>query len=351
MYSRVRSKNTASYVTRNATTGNQISTSFDQIEYLSDNTSRYIFVKDNAGGASKRFRSKFNPVKHTKCTKPNLKTVSQWGVPANYTRNYFNSNLVHNSAGPSIVTSIIPMLYAELDFQKDNSFDFIQSIVDLDKTIAIFTKKFWKSLSYGAVNWGVLPFISDIKSFIGTVQTYNGLITDSYAKYSGKRITRRNSGTFNYVFDGEISYRCEWVATLSGYIDLGYSPPSQPIDTLAILADELGLNFDAKAIWDVIPLSFVLDYFVPIGDSLESLHPRGWFTPKFLFTGGVSFKLKLTAFGTRADTTFSEEYSYFERRLLSTSIPSRKTKTPDFSAPTLKNLFDVGYLASRRFKK
>lgn len=135
---------------------------------------------------------------------------------------------------------------------------------------------------------------------------------------------------------------------MSGYIDTGSAPPSEPLDALAIIADELGLNFDLRALWDIIPLSFVADYFVPIGDTLESIHPRGWFCPKFLFTGHVSVKLKISALAAPGSRSFRDDtYTVFNRRVLTTTIASRKTVSPDFKVPKLKKFADVAYLAAK----
>jgi hypothetical protein len=65
-----------------------------------------------------------------------------------------------------------------LDWSKlpsSSSFGIIQFFAELDDTLAMFTKRFLRKLSYGSVTWGVLPFIQDLRALAATL---NNLSTD-----------------------------------------------------------------------------------------------------------------------------------------------------------------------------
>jgi hypothetical protein len=116
-----------------------------------------------------------------------------------------------------------------------------------------------------------------------------------------------------------------------------------------LLLDTLGVHPDLKTAWDIVPLSFVVDYFIPVGDILESLHPRGWAPSCYQFTGYQSLSL------TTIDTYYVSNSSYtlglnpyirkrYQRSYLNTSVGAHSPVK--WSAPSLKEIFNTAYLTT-----
>lgn len=239
-----------------------------------------------------------------------------------------------------------------LDFQENNNFELLPFLFDLDDTLAMFTKKFWAQLSYGSLSWGVLPFISDLKSLIDTCRDIQSDLAKSYEKYVGKRVTRRftykkyflstsKSGSWNQLYEGTV--------VLQGNI-VDFDMPDTAFEASLVLLDELGLNLDLKTVWDVIPFSFVLDYFLPIGDALEALHPRGWFSPRFKFNGTVSFDIEITSTWNRGLTSNvayapSNARVYWRDIINDNTLSTRPTVEPEWTCPSWREIFNTYYLS------
>lgn len=240
--------------------------------------------------------------------------------------------------------------YVPLDFQENNSFEIIPFLVDLDDTLAMFGKKFAQSLTYGGLTWGVLPFISDVKSLAATVGDILSGIHNTVEKMSPPQARRvpfkvkDHDGYYSLVdIDGTI--------TMTGSWDVGSIIPDSPEEIIQFLLDEIGFHPDLKTIWDVIPLSFVADYFLPVGDVLESVHPRGWFRPTIGFYGGWSCKANVSLKGNRAwqgslgklDIYYRSEAG--DHLVLPTRAPMIH---PEWSAPSWREIFNTWYLTKGR---
>lgn len=286
----------------------------------------------------------WNPVTHIKCDgKHGLVTA-----PGGTLRYRDGTNLDYVRIDP-IVQYGLSQAYIGLDFIEDNSFELIPFLIDWDDTMAMFSTKFLKEISYGAVNWGVLPFISDLKSLAGSLDAINGKILSSYEKIVGKRITRRFSWEHKFPCPPWFDHHVEGITTLSGYLVGDVVYPDSISRALAVFLDELGINPDIKTLWDIIPLSFVGDYFLPIGDFLESFHPRGWFNPTFSFSGGYSITASV-------DERYSYGYSgggltyklYVRSGKANLSLPSRPPVQPEFSSPSFRELFNTYYVSRKK---
>lgn len=148
-----------------------------------------------------------------------------------------------------------------------SEFGLIQAFAELDDTLALFTRKFWSELSYGSFTWGVLPFVSDVKALLETVKNLS--IPLDAAQYEDAYTTSRNikvSPDGVHVFEG--SLRVEY--RLTGKLDLSFQ------DQASIWLDRLGFHPDIGTVWDLIPLSFAVDWLIPVGDFLDNLQRGGW---------------------------------------------------------------------------
>lgn len=239
--------------------------------------------------------------------------------------------------------------YMPVDFIEDNSFDLIPFLLEWDETVATFSMKFWKELSYGSITWGLMPLISDLKSLFGTLSAINGKILSSYQKIVGKKISRRFSWTWNHPTPRyAYTYKARGTTSIQGYITGGNYYPDDIAKAGAVLLDELGANLDLRVVWDVIPFSFVVDYFLPVGDFIESFHPRGWFKPSFVLTGGKSVKAEIECKPYAPYSGGPANYSLYWRQPGAMTLPARPPVEPKFSAPTFRQLFNTMYLSQGR---
>lgn len=255
------------------------------------------------------------------------------------------SQLHHVNAG-EIQAKAWEQAHIGLDFQKNNSFEIIPFLMDWDSTLKLFAEK----LTYGGFTWGVMPLMSDIQSVINTLSDINHGLVDSFEKVSHKKYTQRcpfsytgNDGAFKYAVDG--------ILTLKGHIG-GEILPTDPGEAYLVFLDEIGFNPDLRTLWDIIPMSFVVDYFFPVGDFLESTHPRGWFNPTLSFDGTYSIKATISMVGAgTSHVGYGGSYSYYVRDRSIRTLPTRPMVTPNFEAPSLKEVFNTVYLAHSHLTK
>lgn len=157
------------------------------------------------------------------------------------------------------------------------------------------------------LEFGVLPMVSDIKKMYNNIgamspafdnwndmvktrqtRAYHTLITDESA--SGEHI--RTTG----LFSGSNSYRYKYVYNWKQtYKELAhcYVQPKSVASTvdLALQASLWGLNKPLHVVWNVIPMSFAVDWVVNVGDLIDKFENS---EPKLEFdiaAAGVSAKL------------------------------------------------------------
>lgn len=237
-------------------------------------------------------------------------------------------------------------------FLSNNDFELIPTLLDLDGTLAMFTKKFWKELNYGALTWGVLPFVSDIKALLTSIRDISQRVNSAGSQLFEDEISRTFVYPHNPLVPNRPGYEIKLTRHMSGFCKA--SPPpgmDKRIDRALFLLDELGVHPDLKTAWDVIPLSFVVDYFIPIGDILESLHPRGWSQHSFSFIGWESYKAegKMTTWTSAAGAKCEPYVNTFTWYVRSHGVSALASKVPppiEWEAPSPKQLFNTAYLTT-----
>lgn len=237
----------------------------------------------------------------------------------------------------------------KFDFEKNNDFEIINFLAEIDDTLAMFSTRFLRQLAtpsgYGAVKWGVLPFYRDLVGVFNSLwDLFGGRIAAELS--TGKPVKAAVGVSYT---DSITQHRVNGVIRLNGVISV---PPPNKLEWLAIFLDEIGLHPDLKSAWDLVPYSFLVDYVAPIGDILESCHPRGWYKPPKTFQGSATFDLQVShavsnfghLFGhLRGDyykrTTGSVAFSLGSESIIKTQ--------PSYKAPKLSNLMDAGYVYSQ----
>lgn len=248
----------------------------------------------------------------------------------------------------------------------NNEFELLPFLFDIDSTIAGWADRFGgfltmdrhrlrKGLSYGAFEWDILPFISDCRSLVQSIKDIlaRGAGYPQCAPISRRRVISyfmpHNSAPSGYYGSMYIS-DVVGTARFSGAVF--YTPPrlDKTLGKIIFLLDELGVHPDLKTAWDVLPFSFVADYFLPIGDLIESLHPRGWGSTNIRFEGFSSLHLEAKYRFSYRDWSGQKAehapYGVFRhyQRTWSTDTPTPQ-KPVVWSAPSFRQVFNTAYLA------
>lgn len=222
----------------------------------------------------------------------------------------------------------------------------IQILAEIDDTIAIFTKKFWTQLSYGSWTWGVVPFVHELLAVIDAVNALGTDLSklayeDSYSRFV-QDVQVTNWTAANIYADFTFDFH------LAGKADMSFQHPG------SVALDWLGLHPDLATAWDLIPLSFVVDYLFPLGDWLQSFRQGGWVKAVY-FTGWQSYTCKVDCKvvpgGWTLLSSSCESGVYYARSRSGTVLTvdtSSVFDLPDFTFPTFRQLFNMLYLAVLR---
>jgi len=222
-----------------------------------------------------------------------------------------------------------------------NTAGLIQILAEMDQTVAMFGLRFWQSLNYGAVNWGILPLISDLKSILRILSNLETNLRD----FAYETSTKEDHQFSWYNVYGDHFYGNQYCTYhYAGRGDLGGGREAQ------ILLDRLGFMPDIATAWDLIPFSFVVDYIFPIGDYLESFRAGGW-VRSFTFHGWLSCTrvVKGTWAAYEASPVpVAAEYKYrtYDRWAVSDYFLSTSTevKEPLLRIPSFRQMFNIWWL-------
>lgn len=228
----------------------------------------------------------------------------------------------------------------------------ISLIAEIDEILSTLTIKFWRQLSYGAVTWGIVPLISDIKAGLKAIinigETIDGTQYEATTHTSEKRTIPGASlccGDADWGDTWFVDKTIEYHAIGKVYYqDLGASA----------LLDRLGFHPDLATLWDLVPFSFVVDYIIPIGNFLESYRRGGWVKAVY-FNGWVSAKARIRGHLYRGDTVPNEvpyDYSTYSRYPLSSVlIAPEPDELPSLELPTFEEVFNMAYLGNKKLQR
>jgi len=271
----------------------------------------------------------------------------------------FLSGITDSQVTLALLTSLSERLESlrapQPKFIRNNQFDLLPFLAELDDTLSMFSLKFIKSISYGSFTWGIMPFLNDVRALTDSYKDI--LLGFEYYARSTLPVERIES---NYRFysdnilplaNSRITGSClgeaRVVAAATAQLDTAY----EKINRMYFLLDELGANPDAAAVWDSLPLSFVGDYFVNIGEVLESFHPRGWVNYDWSAYGytcckGTSMHDVRDLSGNNSLLVTSGDF-YIRSGLRPVTVMSRSNSTVTdvtFKSPSLRQWFNVAYL-------
>lgn len=171
--------------------------------------------------------------------------------------------------------------------------------------------------------YGLRPLVKDVYDAVGALQTRlerPDYVTVRSGKTAIVRGAAHATGSNNYyhsAVNGYITTRGE----ITFYVD-------KPV--LRTL-DQCGLVNPLSVAWELVPFSFVVDWFLPVGDFFQGIVPpqgvtfvEGWISSKCRGT----YRKNTTIPGW---VTWSETSEVIKERILLTSFPRYHVVVPDFS--------------------
>lgn len=259
---------------------------------------------------------------------------------------------------PEVTTYLWAPFEYRLNVKKlatSNQADLFINIAEAKDTAKMLGSNLSKSASYGGYKWGWMPLIQDVlavndahnavkNSFLeGNRRSHQYSDSYSFTVKSGKILT----STYSVVHTWEITVK------LSGTIQYEN-------DVLAFY-DYMGFHPSPKILWDLVPLSFAVDYILPIGDMLRNVTPpKGW-VKSANFTGWRVLKAKVTEECTLLDNhpnlrsiaIGNVVRSHVSRDYLSgAALEQRNIPKPieAIKMPTLEQICDLSYLAETFYR-
>lgn len=147
-------------------------------------------------------------------------------------------------------------------------------------------------LSY---NFGWKPFVRDIKNTFKGLSDFDARLA-KFASNAGKRLTEHRSDSYSQLTSSgvfnplpELYPGFQWAQTsvertytyhCATTVQMTYGIPEYSQNELKVRAylDTLGLHVNPSNIWAVLPWSFVVDWFVDVGNHLEQ-YQSDWTQP------------------------------------------------------------------------
>lgn len=171
----------------------------------------------------------------------------------------------------------------------------------LDKSLFSGNEERLAREAYAEMSWGWLPLVRDIPKLckavsmqMENVKRFGG--EGNAVKINvGSTITDHASNGLgsNPYFVSGVGGKSRMSGYLTSRFGLGWNHPI--LKQFSLAADAIGFHPDLATAWEVFPASFIINEFVPIGDMLDKIHPRGWFHKGQTFTGWASEKIVFRA--------------------------------------------------------
>lgn len=148
---------------------------------------------------------------------------------------------------------------------------------------------------YRYVDWsfGIAPFIDDIKNistrFDSSIAAINSRL-DAYSRPVPISLAQTYHigatdvlGVYPSTYT-EIDFQGEVKCAFNGTLHVELPILSRYNRDYTIWLDQIGLHPDLSTVWEAVPFSWMIDWFVPIGNYLEGLS-ESWLSPQLIFNG------------------------------------------------------------------
>lgn len=278
------------------------------------------------------------------------------------TLNGTNAATYHNTVGsyidPAATWYLVEPYLNRLNVKKlptSNKADLLTNMAELDDTILMFSKNIKKSASYGGYKWGWAPLVDDIMACNDAANA----VKNSVLHENGRRTSRyRTNQGFTVkspiITSAEgMQVRHIWDVSVKFSGEIAYD------NNVLAFYDYMGFHPSPKLIWDLVPLSFALDYILPIGDMLKSITPEKGWVKSANFTGWRVVKAMCTeqVVKVRPDYSVMSPYSpirFVQRDLLNGVCLDQKRIHKEIEVlklPTFEQAFDLSYLAETFYQR
>lgn len=152
-----------------------------------------------------------------------------------------------------------------LDRNSINMFEFIQGIKrpwELVPKLKNLSKLKTHAGNYLGYEYGIMPTISDL-------ETLRDAVLNTAKPYF-------DSNNYQVVTAGHSASRSNSVSdvTLTNRIKIAINPSDGRLNALSERLRDIGTFPSVDNLWDLVPYSFVIDWFINVGDMLESLDDR-----------------------------------------------------------------------------
>lgn len=107
------------------------------------------------------------------------------------------------------------------------------------------------------LNFGWAPLIVDIGQAIQVLGQ----------EVPTERVRARSSSALEYINSGK-AYGDSWTNEMNGQVRIQYTTHVTGVNPNVLLAKQLGFTNPAQIAWDVVPFSFVVDWFLPVNKFL-----------------------------------------------------------------------------------
>lgn len=194
--------------------------------------------------------------------------------------------------------------------------NFVLELTDFSSMFKVWNRNasVFRNASSGTLNYnfGIKPFISDIKALKKGLETFSKRLTEFLRganKPQRRHYTERevidssDSQILNWFYTGTISdltvTKC--TRTKTATIDYIYTVPemSEAQRNVRAMLDTLGAHLSLAVLWEAIPYSFVIDWFFNVGDFLKQFQ-KDWFPATIkVKRAGMSIKDEVTSIKTR----------------------------------------------------
>lgn len=268
----------------------------------------------------------------------------------NYYASPWDIHVENEDVPPYIFT---PPTLKELDWANlpsSTEANIITFLAEIDDTIAMLTTKFWRQLSYGAVTWGIVPLIDEIKSGLKAIDNIAQSIDGTHyeaetSDFTDIELWAPRGRPYQY-------YKGKRTTVFHAYGKAYY----KGLEFSAFL-DRLGFHPDPATLWELVPFSFVVDYIFPIGKFLEGLRRGGWVKAVY-FNGTVSAKVHSDGYMyappwmgpiyTPKEVPY--EYTSYFRYPQSSVLVAPEAELPTFELPTFEEAYNMAYLANKKLR-
>jgi len=312
---------------------------YDQIKYdtsVEDPVTRHSFASYLAGTNNGTLRPPNSPCFHIKCAEirgprdfPIERTESK------YSNGYYFSypNGLSTSSTLDVVNAFRngdPCLYADTslallrqelekqfnDVTKEwSSLNFIADIGDITSLVKRISK-----YRYTDYAFGIAPTVQDANALIYNLAgARTRLNTAKAVQNLSKKVRRRvkclPTSTCDQILR-TFGFKGRFTGWISGYYKLVWPELDPFIEDLYLFLDTFGFHPDLSAVWDAVPMSWLVDWFLPTSDFFSQISDRGWLKPQLILGPiGVHLKAVGDVNWSRSVHTLPGDYQVFDGRL------------------------------------